>query len=111
MSDKNFLDWVVPPVTEKAEKAEAPKPAHIQLGEQLGEKFPGFKATKDLYGNGAEPHGSPWVIEGDKTADIGQYLRMQGYRPAKKNAWKRGPLLVEMGVYSGKTRVYITDDN
>lgn len=86
-------------------------PPHVQLGKFLATKLKGFTTTKDIEGQGVLEHGSPWKAPGDQLAMLAQVLRQQGYRPAGKNVWRRGPVRVEAAVYEGNTRVYITDDN
>lgn len=93
--------------------SEKQEPQHLQVGAAL-KKMVGAQDTKDVYGGGAEEHGSPYKIDGgDKRQLVGKFLRSQGYRPLSQAKWKKGVVLVEMGFKKddNTTRIYVTDDN
>jgi hypothetical protein len=106
----DFMRWFMGDRA-KEFRADVDKPPHMALGERLQAEFAGLELTKDVYGKGPEEHGSPWKITGERAADIGAWLRKQGYRPAGKNKWRRVALQVDLGESKGTTYIYITDDN
>lgn len=86
-----------------------PNAPHLQVGKALAKV--GVVATKDIYGAGAEPHGSPWKAPVGQWDAVINQLKAWGYRMTQKDIWQRKPLQVDMGKDANSVYLYITDDN
>jgi len=93
----------------KVAQTELPWQTHRELGKAIGEAI-GIVLTKDVYGQGPEPHGSAWKVAGDKYADAEQWLTENGFKKRGSYAWFQGKFRVDVGKDTKNTYLYITDD-
>lgn len=86
-----------------------PDAEHLQVGRAMAEV--GVAATKDLYGQGPEEHGSAWKAPIAQLKPIQDFLRRKGYQPFGKYTHKRRNIQIDLGKDAQNVYLYITDDN